>query len=192
MGFSASVILLNMYMFKSEFLFVEKLVSEHNVLAVHTKELFRYVDDLSTFGMDIRPFLVPGPHCIYLVHPYGPLGITDQTVYMPNGDTQVIYLNMDFSLKKGQLFCEWFDKASLYDFACIYTHAQSNLATSCLKGIMASQVRSIALASFGNASLEVGLSKSVSKFRQIGFKISSYEIAQLAEHYTKALTNSYW
>ena len=65
MGFSASVILLNIYMFKSEFLFVEKLVSEHNALAVHTKELFRYVDDLSTFGMDIRPFLVPGPHCIY-------------------------------------------------------------------------------------------------------------------------------
>jgi hypothetical protein len=41
MGFGASVILLNMYMFKPEFLFVEKLVSEHNTLAVHTKELFR-------------------------------------------------------------------------------------------------------------------------------------------------------
>jgi hypothetical protein len=191
MGFSASVILLNMYMFKSEFLFVEKLVSNHNVLAVHTKELFRYVDDLSTFGMDIRPFLVPGPHCIYPVHPYGPLGITDQTVYLPNGDTQVIYLNMDFSLKKGQLLCQWFDKASLYDFACIYTHAQSNLAMSCLKGIMASQVRAVVLASFGKASLKVGLSKLVSKFRKIGFKISSFEIAQLAEHYTEALPISY-
>ena len=98
---------------------------------------------------------------------------------------------MDFSLKKGQPFCEWFDKASLYDFACIYTHAQSNLATSCLKGIMASQVRAVVLASFGKASLKVGLSKLVSKFRQIGFKISSFEIAQLAEHYTKALPISY-
>ena len=157
MGLRASVILLNVHMSKSEFLFVEKLVPEHNILAVHTNELFRYVDDLSTFGMDIRPFLVPGPHCIYPVHPYGPLGITDQTVYMPNSDTQVIYLNMDFSLKKGQLSCQWFDKASMYmyDSACIYTHTQSNLATSCLKGIMASQVRSVVLASFGNASLKV-------------------------------------
>ena len=40
MGFSASVTLLSMYMFKSDFLFVEKLVSRNNVLAVHTKELF--------------------------------------------------------------------------------------------------------------------------------------------------------
>ena len=105
MGFSASVILLNMYMFKSECLIVQKLVSKHNVLAAHTNELFRCVDDLSTSGMDIRPFLVPGPHCIDPVHPYGPLGITDQAVYLPNDDTQVIYLNMDFSLKKGQLSC---------------------------------------------------------------------------------------
>ena len=100
-AFSASFILLNMYMFKFEFLFVEKLVSEHNILAVHTKELFRYVDALSTFGMDIRSFLVPGPHCICHVHPYGPLSITDQTVYMPNCDNHVIYPKMDFSLKRG-------------------------------------------------------------------------------------------
>ena len=191
MGFSALVVLLNMYMLKSEFMLFEKLVSEHNVLAVHTKELFRYADDLSTFGMDLRPFLVPSPHRIYPVHPYGPLGITYQTVYMPNGDTQVIYLNMEFSLKKGQLSCQWFDKASMYDFACIYTHAQSNLATSCLKDIMTSQVRSIVLASYGNASPKVGLSKLMSKVRQIGFKLSSYEIAQLAQHYTKALPISY-
>jgi hypothetical protein len=191
MGFSASVILLNMYMFKSEFLFVEKLVSEHNVLAVHTKELFRYVDDLSTFGMDIRPFLAPGPHCIYPVHPYGPLGITDQTVYLPNGDTQVIYLNMDFSLTKGQLSCLWFDKASLYDFACVYTHADSNLSKSCLRGIMVSQVRAVVLASFGKPSLRVGLSKLVGKFQKIGFKISYDEIAKLAKHYRKALPISY-
>ena len=74
MGFCASVILVNMYMFKSEFLCVEKLVSEseHNVLAVHTKEQFRYVDDLSTFGVDIRPFLAPGPHWSYPVHPMVP------------------------------------------------------------------------------------------------------------------------
>ena len=191
MGFSASVILLNMYMFKSEFLFVEKLVSEHNVLAVHTKELFRYVDDLSTFGMDIRPFLAPGPHCIYPVHPYGPLGITDQTVYLPNGDIQVIYLNMDFSLKNGQLSCQWFDKASLYDFACVYTHAQSNLASNCLKGIMTSQVRAVVLASYGNASLKVGLSMLVRKFRKVGFKISSEEIAKIAKHYKQALPISF-
>ena len=172
MGFSASVILINMYMFKSEFLFVEKLVTEHSVLAVHTKELFRYFDDLSTFGMDLRPFLVPGPHCIYPIQPYGPLGITDQTIYLPNGDTQVIYLNMDLSLSKGQLSCQWFDKASLYDFACIYTHAHSNLATSCLRGVMASQVRAVVLASSGNASLKVGLSKLVEKFKKDGYRIS--------------------
>ena len=191
MGFSASVILLNMYMFKPEFLFVEKLVSEHNTLAVHTKELFRYVDDLSTFGMDLRPFLVPGPHSIYPIHPYGPLGITDQTVYLPNGDTQVIYLNMDFSLKKGQLSCLWFDKASLYDFACVYTHADSNLSKSCLRGIMVSQVRAVVLASFGKPSLKVGLSKLVGKFQKIGFKVSSDEIAKLAKHYKEALPISY-
>ena len=96
---------------------------------------------------------------------------------------------MDFSLKNGQLSCQWFDKASLYDFACIYTHAQSNLATSCLKGIVASQVRSVVVTSFGKASLNVGLSRLVSKFRQIGFKISSDEITNLAKHYTKALPN---
>ena len=141
MGFSASVILLNMYMFKPEYLFVEKLVLENPELAAQTHELFRYVDDLSTFGMDLRPFLVPGHNSIYPLHPYGPLGITDQTVYLPNGDTQFIYLNMDFSLKNVQLSCEWFDKASLYDFAYIYTHAQSNLAKSSLKGILVSQVR---------------------------------------------------
>ena len=41
-GFSASVILLNMYMFKPEFLFVEKLVLEHPELAAqtHVHELF--------------------------------------------------------------------------------------------------------------------------------------------------------
>jgi len=191
MGFSASVILLNMYMFKSEFLFVEKLVSEHNVLAVHTKELFRYVDDLSTFGMDIRPFLVPGPHCIYPIHPYGPLGITDQTVYLPNGDIQVIYLNMDFSLSKGQLSCKWFDKASLYDFACVYTHAQSNLASNCLRGIMVSQIRAVVLASFGNASLKAGLSVLVQKFRKVGYRISSAEVSALAGDYKRALPISY-
>jgi len=110
---------------------------------------------------------------------------------MPNGDTLVTYLNMDFSLKKGQLSCQWFDKASLYDFACIYTHAQSNLAKSCLKDIMASQVRAVVLASFGKASLKVGLSKLVSKFRQIGYNDKSDEIAKLAKHYTEALPISY-
>jgi hypothetical protein len=84
MGFSASVILLNMYMFKPEYLFVEKLVLENPELAAQTHELFRYVDDLSTFGMDLRPFLVPGHNSIYPLHPYGPLGITDQIVYLPN------------------------------------------------------------------------------------------------------------
>ena len=129
-----------MYMFKPEFLFVEKLVVEHSELAAQTHELFRYVDDLSTFGMDLRPFLVPGPNSIYPIHPYGPLGIIDQTVYQPNGDIQVIYLNMDFSLKKRQLSCQWFDKASLYDFACIYTQSCSvqSRYKSCLRGIMVS------------------------------------------------------
>ena len=56
---------------------------------------------------------------------------------------------------------------------------------------MTSQVRAVVLASYGNASLKVGLSKLVSKFRQFGFKISSYEIAQMTQHYTKALPTSY-
>jgi len=79
----------------------------------------------------------------------------------------------------------------LYDFACIYTHAQSNLAKSCLKGIMVSQVRAVVLASFGNASLKVGLSKLVGKFRKIGFKIGFEEVAKLAKHYKEALPISY-
>jgi hypothetical protein len=112
-------------------------------------------------------------------------------VYLPNGDTQVIYLNMVFSLKNGQLSCQWFDKASLYDFACVYTHAQPNLAKSCLRGIVVSQVRAVVLASYGNASLKVGLSKLVSKFWQAGFKISSEEIAKMAKHYKQALPISF-
>ena len=141
--------------------------------------------------MDMRPFLVPGPHCIYPVHPYDPLGITDQTVYLANGDTQVIYLNMDFSLKNGQLSCQWFAKASLYDFTCIYTHAQSNLDTSCLKGIIASQVRAVVLASFGKTSLKVGLCMLVHKIRKVGYRISSAEIFALAEHHNRAVPISY-
>ena len=49
----------------------------------------------------------------------------------------------------------------------------------------------VVLASFGNASLKVGLSKLVGKFQQIGFKISSEEIAKLAKHYKEALPISY-
>jgi hypothetical protein len=98
---------------------------------------------------------------------------------------------MDFSLKNGQLSCEWFDKASLYDFACIYTHAQSNLAKSCLKGILVSQVRAVVLASYGNKSLKVGLSKLVGKFRKIGYIISGTEVFTMAEQHKRALPISY-
>ena len=98
---------------------------------------------------------------------------------------------MDFSLENGQLSCQWFDKASLYDFACVYTHAQSNLASSCLKGIMTSQVRAVVLASYGDASLKVGLSMLVQKFRKVGYRISSAEIYALAEYHKRALPISY-
>ena len=43
MGFSASVILLNVYMFKLEYLFVEKLVLENPKLAAQPHELSRCV-----------------------------------------------------------------------------------------------------------------------------------------------------
>ena len=79
----------------------------------------------------------------------------------------------------------------MYDFACIYTHAQSNLAKSCLKGNLVSQIRAVVLASYGNKSLKVGLSKLVGKFRKTGYKISGTEVFALTEHHKRALPISY-
>ena len=56
---------------------------------------------------------------------------------------------------------------------------------------MTSQVRAVVLASYGNASLKVGLSMLVRKFRKVGFKISSEEIAKIAKHYKQALPISF-
>ena len=99
---------------------------------------------------------------------------------------------MDFSLKNEQLSCQWFDKASLYDFACTYTHAQSSLAKSCLRGILVSQVRAVVLASYGNTYKPQSWSVKVSgQFNNFGFKIGFEEIAKIAKCHKEALPISY-
>ena len=120
MGFSVSVILLNIYMFTYEFEFVKRLMQNAPELAVHTREIYRYVDDLSNFSdLDLRPLLMPMAQepadwkWIYPLAPWGPLTITDQTERLPER-TRVIFLNMRFTLIRGFLAYSWYDKAKTY------------------------------------------------------------------------------
>ena len=162
MGFSVSVILLNIYMFTYEYEFVVRLNQHAPELNRHTRELYRYVDDLSNFSdLNIRPFLEPMTQepedwkWIYPMSPWGPLSITDQTERSTE-ETRVIYLNMRFTLRGGYLSYSWYDKAKTYsghDFpVCVYTHWGSTMGISCKIGIIKSQVRAIMIAS---SSLEI-------------------------------------
>jgi hypothetical protein len=83
MGYSSSVCLLNIYMFKPEYLFVQRVSAIAPMLLPHTRELYRYVDDLLNLSdLDITQFLdaLQPQHAdnllwIYPLAPNGPLGI---------------------------------------------------------------------------------------------------------------------
>ena len=179
MGFSSSVILLNIYMFTYEFEFTQRLADRAPELLHHTREIYRYVDDLSNFSdLDLRPFLgemsqrprIRNWKWIYPMAPWGPLSMTDQTVRAKRF-TEVIFLNMRFTLKKGFLSYCWYDKASTYKgmgfpISC-YTHWGSSVTFACKIGIIRSQVRSIIIASSSFESCMDSLGQLLLKLESI-------------------------
>lgn len=179
MGFSVSVILLNIYMFTYEFEFVSRLITNAPHLRHHTKEFYRYVDDLGNFSdLDIRPFLTPlekAPDSwdwIYPMAPWGPLSMTDQTERTQRSTT-VVFLNLKFLLVGGILSYRWYDKIETYHKlhlpVCSYTHWASNLSTSSKLGTVKSQVRAIIIASSSEDSCMDGLAKLRNKFARIRY-----------------------
>jgi hypothetical protein len=120
MGFSVSVILLNIYMFTYEFKFVQRMKLNAPDLLSSTFEFFRYVDDLCNLSdLDLRPYLIPIKeepsdwNWTYPMAPWGPLTITDQTERI-TGYTTVVYLNMRFTHCQGMLSYMWHAKADIY------------------------------------------------------------------------------
>ena len=178
MGFSISVLLLNIYMFTYEFEFVSRLANHRPDLLVHTWEIFRYVDDLGNFSdLDLRQYLQSLDSepvdwdWIYPLAPWGPLSITDQTSREPDSTT-VIYLNLEFTLSEGWLSYSWYDKAQTYSEQiplCVYTHWGSNITNKCKIGIIYSQTRSVMLANSSKSNCEDGLRHLANKLISIGY-----------------------
>lgn len=178
MGFSISVLLLNIYMFTYEFEFVSRLADHRPDLLVHTWEIFRYVDDLGNFSdLDLRQYLQSLDSepvdwdWIYPLAPWGPLSITDQTSRELDSTT-VVYLNLEFVLTEGWLSYSWYDKAQTYSDQiplCIYTHWSSNITRKCKLGIIYSQTRSVMLASSSEDICKDGLGHLASKLLSIGY-----------------------
>jgi len=181
MGFSVSVMFLNLFMFTYEFEFTMRLVKNSRKLAQCTNEFFRYVDDLGNFSdKDIRPYLKK-MHSkptdwswIYPMAPWGPLSITDQTE-RSESKTCVTYLNLEFVLIKGILAYSWHDKISTYKKlglpTCSYTHWTSSLSAGSKLGTIKSQVRAIIIASSSLESCQISLQTLLSKFVSIGYPI---------------------
>ena len=169
-------------MFTYEFEFTMRLVNHKKRLAQHTKELFRYVDDLGNFSdMDLRPYLKEMHseptdwRWIYPMAPWGPLSITDQTVRIES-KTCVTYLNLEFTLENGYLSYNWHDKINIYRKlglpTCSYTHWTSSLSASSKLGTVKSQVRAVIIASSSLKSCQISLKTLLSKFVSIGYPIS--------------------
>ena len=183
-------------MFTFEYEFVVRLMQNAPDLLPHTREMFRYVDDLGNFSdLDLRPFLTPlerEPQTwdwIYPMSPWGPLSITDQTSRLQES-TSVIYLNTRFTLKDGYLSYCWYDKAETYekfDFPlCFYTHWSSHLSYGCKVGIINSQVRAIMIASSTKESCLRGLIRFLTKLGRIGCP-DELALNTVSSTYTKLL-----
>jgi len=179
MGFSVSVIFLNIYMFTYEFEFTQRLCKQAPLLVKHTHEIYRYVDDLGNLSdLDLRPYLkdlLCEPDSwdwIYPMAPWGPLSMTDQTE-RTRDYTKVIYLNQTFILIDGYLSYQWHDKVKVYENlklpTCIYTHWDSCLSENSKLGTIKSQVRAVIIASSSLELCKEGLLRLYDKFISIGF-----------------------
>ena len=177
MGYSASVILLNIYAFKPEYLFTWRLVRMQPELAHNTLELYRYVDDLGNFSdLDLRPYLDPGqqpseqnPFWIYPLTPLGPLSMSDQTDRQTL-HTEVIYLNMRFVLTGGVLTYEWYQKHTTYKFrTCRLTHWDSYVAHKCKCALVTTMARIAILAASNQQILAANLKSMLQAFRRLEY-----------------------
>jgi hypothetical protein len=177
MGLSASVILLNIYAFVPEFLFVWRLLRLCPELAPNTKEIFRYVDDLGNVSdLDLRPFMEPEsprtPDNIYWIYPlapFGPLSMSDQTDRRPDS-TQAIYLNTTLTLTQGVLHFELFEKHTQYSFTtCRLTHWSSHVSVGSKKGLISMMTRTALLTACTPRGLARNMRRLISTFKHIGF-----------------------
>lgn len=179
MGFSVSVIFLNIYMFTYEYEFTQRMIIAAPHMIEHTKEFYRYVDDLGNFSdLDLRPFLTKldtkptSWDWIYPMAPWEPLSMTDQT---DRSDLckKVIYLNLEFTLTHGYLSYQWHDKIKVYKAlslpTCSYTHWSSALSYASKMGTVKSQVRAVIIASSSLAQCRTSLSNLLDKFVNIGY-----------------------
>ena len=177
MGFSASVILLNIYAFMPEYLFTWRLIRLQPALAKNTLEFYRYVDDLGNFSeLDLRPYLRPeepatemNPHWIYPLAPRGPLAISDQTVRQAN-HTQVVYLNMLFTLKDGAIAYQWYQKHKTYAFrTCKLTHWTSHVSNRVKYATVSTMARMAIMTASNSENLLENLKTLFGTFRQLGY-----------------------
>jgi hypothetical protein len=151
MGFSSSGILLNIYLFVCEYKFVLRLNRLRPDLLHHTRELFRYIDDLGCFSdYDMRVFLDPtqtqsvdNPFWIYPLAPYGPLGIKDQTERTPRSENaKAVYLDMEYTLYQGRLTMRMHFKGDNLPFKLLrFTHWSSEISLPCKLGMISAQIR---------------------------------------------------
>lgn len=177
MGFSASVILLNIYAFMPEYLFTWRLIRLQPALAKCTLEFYRYVDDLGNFSeLDLRPYLNTeelatdmNPYWIYPLAPRGPLSMSDQTERHSNF-TKVVYLNMQFTLTGGILVHEWYQKHKTYDFhTCKLTHWTSHVSNRVKHATVNTMARMAILTASNTKSLLANLKTLICSFRQLGY-----------------------
>ena len=196
MGHSSSVILLNIYLFMYEYQWVMKLIKLQPLVAMHTYEIFRYVDDLGNFS-DInlsnylQPTVTDADSCdwIYPLQPFGPLAITSQTELTQKG-CKFIYLNLDCAFSDGWLSFSWFDKASKFRNlgTAVYTHWHSCISRGCKVGTISSQVRSVMIAASSADICKSNISRLAIKFASIDYRtetITECIKTALKQHYPR-------
>jgi hypothetical protein len=204
MGFNSSVQLLNIYMFKPEYMFCWRLLRLTPELLPCTLEIFRYVDDLlnmsdldlSTFLLCDTPQSTSDIHWIYPLAPLGPLGISDQTTR--NADrVELIYLDIRYTylFDTGALSMTWYNKSESVDTSgtARYTHWLSNVSRNCKLGILSSQVRSVVRSVSSVELLCRSLARLETVFALRGYPLSMLHdfVATKASHYISRLPVSY-
>ena len=196
MGHSSSVILLNIYLFMYEYEWVQKVLVMQPEMARHTKDIFRYVDDLGNFSdIDIAMYLIPtetepdSMNWIYPLHPFGPLAITCQNEPM-DGGTRFVYLNLDCVYQYGRLSYSWYDKSLKYKDigTAVYTHWKSCISRGCKLGTVSSQVRAVLLSASSLQSLRAGIVRLATKLAGIDYPpdvITTKIQSAILQHYPR-------
>jgi hypothetical protein len=204
MGFNSSVELLNIYMFKPEYLFCWRLLRLTPELLPCTVEIFRYVDDLLNMSdLELSHFLdgniqhsESDIHWIYPLAPQGPLGISDQTTQNSEG-CELIYLDIRYTYRAdtGAISMMWYNKSESIEMSgtARYTHWLSNVSRNCKLGILSSQVRSVVRSVSSVKLLCRSLARLETVFSQRGYPDSMLHefVASKASHYISRLPVSY-